>query len=242
MARLHKFINRVLQNRIWLVKYLKQVMTWSLRLDDENPERKPMRTGGKIFTRILDWRLEIMQRKNLMLHRPTDNIWPSRAVWHYTLFSVSAISWHSPHCRPPNNIQLFFLAFLRDIDCCKEHLAKCPSPKPSLWLSDLARVLLTFLSLIIFIHPKSIKIPIDLSHICPPTHPKYFSNFPNESGRSSAENSSIYPSLIPSRDGLPSAQSKVRVLWGGGKNASHILWFICKNNELWYKGILTILS
>lgn len=154
MARLHKFINRVPQNRNWLLKYLKQVMTRSVRLYDENPEQKPMRTGRKIFTRIVDWRLEIMQRKNLMLHRPTDNIWPSRAVWHYILFSVSVISWHSPHCTPPNNIQLFVLAFLRDTDCCKEHLAKCPSPKPSLWLSDLAHVLLTFLSLYCIYSPE----------------------------------------------------------------------------------------
>lgn len=88
-----------------------------------------------------------------------------------------------------------------------------------------------YIPIIIFIHTKSVEIPTELSHIGPPTHPKYFSNFPNKSGRSSAEDSSIYPSLmIPSRDGEPSAQSKVRVLQGK-KNVSHILWFICKNNE-----------
>lgn len=43
---------------------------------------------------------------NLILHRPRDNIWPSRAVQYYILPSV--------RCSPPNNIQLFFLAFLRD--------------------------------------------------------------------------------------------------------------------------------
>lgn len=65
-------------------------------------------------------------------------------------FSVSAISLYSPHCRSPNNIQLYFLALLYNADCCKEHLAKCPSPKPSLWLSDLTHILLTFLSLYLF--------------------------------------------------------------------------------------------
>lgn len=88
--------------------------------------------------------------KELTLHRHSDKIWPSRTVQYYILFSVSAISLYSPHCRPPNNIQLYFLALLRDTDCCKEHLAKCPSPKPLLWLSDLTHILLTFLSLYLF--------------------------------------------------------------------------------------------
>lgn len=86
----------------------------------------------KFFPRIQEWIWEIMQGRNLILLRLSDKIWPSRAVW-----SVSVISLYSPHCRPPNNIQLFFPAFLRDADCCKGHLATCPSPKPSLWLSDL---------------------------------------------------------------------------------------------------------
>lgn len=154
MARLHKYIKRVRQNSNWLVKYLKQVTTQSLRLDEENPGRKPIRNNRKIFTRILQWRSEIMQGRNLILHRPSDNIWPSRAAQYYILFSVSVISWQSTHCRSPNNIQLFFLAILRDTDCCTEHLAKCPSPKPSLWLSDLTHVLLTFLSLHYIYSPK----------------------------------------------------------------------------------------
>lgn len=93
----------------------------------------------------------MMPGRNLTLHRHSDKIWPSRTVQYYILFPVSAISLYSPHCRPLSNIQLYFLAFLRDTDCCKEHLAKCPSPKPSLWLSDLTHILLTFLSLYLFI-------------------------------------------------------------------------------------------
>lgn len=190
----------------------------------------------KFFPRIQEWIWEIMQGRNLILLRLSDKIWPSRVVW-----SVSVISWYSPHCRPPNNIQLFFLAFLRDTDCCKGHLATCPSLKPSLWLSDLTYFLHSY-HYIISIHTKSVEIPTELSHIGPPTHPKYFSNFPNKSGRSSAEDSSFYPSLmIPSRDGEPSAQSKVRVLQG--KKMYHTYHdSFAKIMKDGYKGILTIHS
>lgn len=141
-----------------------------------------------------------MQRRNLILHRPSDNIWLSRAVQHYKLFSVSVISWHSPHCRPPNNTQLFFLAFLKDTDCCKNIWLSVHLQRPH---CDSLTSLTYFLhSCIISIHPESVKVSTDLSYICPPTHPQHFSNFANKSGRSSAADSSIYSSLIPSRGGV----------------------------------------
>lgn len=137
----------MLQNWNWPVTYLKQVMT-QIRL--RKSREKANKRGRKIFTRILEWRSEIMQGRNLTLHKHSDKICPSRIVQYYIHFSVSAISLYPPHCRSPNNIQLYFLAFLRDTDCCKEHLDKCPSPKPSLWLSDLTHILATFLSLYLF--------------------------------------------------------------------------------------------
>lgn len=91
----------------------------------------------------------MMQRRNLTLHKVIKFGHPG--LFSMTcFFSVSAISLYSPHCRSPNNIQLYFLALLYNADCCKEHLAKCPSPKLSLWLSDLTHILLTFLSLYLF--------------------------------------------------------------------------------------------
>lgn len=122
MARLHKFINRIVQNWNWLVKHLNQVTTWSVRLNEENPQSKPSRRSRQIFTKILKWGLVVMQERNLILHRPRDNIWLSSAVHHCMLLAV--ISGRFPQCRPPNNIQLLFFVFLKDTDCCQEHLAK----------------------------------------------------------------------------------------------------------------------
>lgn len=139
-----------------------------------------------------------MQRRNLTLHKVIKFGHPG--LFSMTcFFSVSAISLYSPHCRSPNNIQLYFLALLYNADCCKEHLAKCPSPKPSLWLSDLTHILLTFLSLYLFTQSQ-LKYQ-SICHIF--FHLKIQNTFNNKSGRSSAEDSSIYPSLIPSRDLLP---------------------------------------